>query len=31
MKKKHRFNWGDKVNLIGKDNPYNGESGVFIK
>ena len=30
MQTKHRFNWGDKVELTGKDNPYAGESGVFI-
>ena len=30
MKKKHRFNWGDKVRLIGGDNPYRGELGEFV-
>lgn len=30
MRTKHRFNCGDKVRLVGKDNPYAGESGEFI-
>lgn len=30
MKTKHKFNWGDRVRLIGKDNPYAGELGEFI-
>jgi len=30
MKTKHRFNHGDKVRLVGKDNPFRGELGEFI-
>lgn len=31
MKTKHKFNHGDRVRLIGKDNPYAGESGMFVQ
>jgi len=31
MKTKHKFNPGDKVRLTGKDNPYTGETGEFVR
>ena len=30
MKTKHKFNHGDRIRLIGKDNPYTGELGDFV-
>ena len=30
MKTKHKFNHGDKVRLVGEDNPFKGELGEFI-
>jgi len=30
MKTKHKFNHGDRVRLVGEDNPFKGELGEFI-